>query len=122
MLVGAGAAMGAGAGRGTAATGDGVPGARGICVQPTIAPMLKAATAIALTVITTVCNTPSGASHYTIIHHRQAHRMIRTPPNTSSGAAGLRNRLSTPGPFVTPPAGIPGAPIPAGSLRMPAVA
>ena len=53
----------------------------------------------------------------------QRHQNVRrTPPKASKGAAGLKNRLSTPGPLVTPSAGMPGAPMPVGSLKMPQVA
>src|ERR1700677_1041754 len=53
----------------------------------------------------------------------QRHQNVRrTPPKASKGAAGLKNRLSTPGPFVTPSGGIPGPLIPVGSLKMPQVA
>ncbi len=41
-------------------------------------------------------------------------KLSRAPPNASNGAAGLKNRLSTPGPFVSPLGGIPGAPMPVG--------
>src|SRR6201996_8905930 len=61
-----------------------------------------------------------------IIHEQEPgrrpdQRMRRMPPNTSIGAPGLKNRLSTPGPLVTP-GGIPVALMPVGSLRMPQVA
>src|SRR5271167_1212948 len=49
-------------------------------------------------------------------------KVIRTPPNASNGAAGLKNRLLTPGPLVTPSRGTPGQPTPVGSLKMPQVA
>jgi hypothetical protein len=49
-------------------------------------------------------------------------KLKRTPPNASKGAAGLKNRLSIPAPLVTPLGGIPGAPTPVGSLRIPQVA
>src|SRR5579864_4178319 len=52
----------------------------------------------------------------------RCHSVIRTPADASNGAAGLRNRLSTPGPLVTAVGAIPGAPTPVGSLRMPQVA
>src|SRR5215469_13134275 len=46
----------------------------------------------------------------------------RTPANAWNGAAGLWKRLSTPGPLVTAPGGMPGAPTPVGSLKSPKLA
>jgi hypothetical protein len=40
--------------------------------------------------------------------HLDFQNVIRTPANASNGAAGLWNRLSTPGPLVTAVGGIPG--------------
>jgi hypothetical protein len=49
-------------------------------------------------------------------------KLTSTPPRNVRGAAGLWKRLFTPGPLVKLPAGIPGAPTPVGSLKMPYVA
>jgi hypothetical protein len=64
-----------------------------------------------------LARTPAGLKHA-----QCDQRVSLIPTNASNGAAGLRNRLSTPGPFVTPLGGIPGPLIPVGSLRMPHVA